>query len=86
MPFPANIDHGRCGSIRVTSEWNSDREPPSRQVWVQGERDKSLCSSSALALDLGRIENTNGRGMLILTPAELAFVDDLSDRYEGAAQ
>lgn len=90
--FPKNIDHGKVGRIRVRSEWNADRDPPSRQVWVfLTWRGKEIGSSSvALVEDMGRVDlysASYGRGVPEnyenLTQAELDFVAKISEEFEG---
>lgn len=87
--LPPNIDHGTRGRIKITSQWNTDREPPSRQAWVEFSlRGKILGTSSVnLVEHEGRVdldnrstpEGVNG----YLTPEEMRFVESISEEFEG---
>ncbi len=85
MSFPPNIDHGKKGRIRVFSEWNTDRQPPSRQVWVAklDARGRDLnTSSGTLVSDLGRVDGDGRHSDYHLTAEELAFVDKIYEEFE----
>ncbi len=87
--LPPNIDHGTRGRIKITSQWNTDRDIPSRQVWVEfWLRGRCLGIPSVnLVEDLGRVdldnkpipEGVNG----YLAPEEMRFVESISEEFEG---
>jgi len=84
-----NKQHGRRGRISVDSEWNSEREVPSRQVWVSlNHQGKVIGTSSGnLVADLGLVEVSSNRlpksVSVYLTADEMSFVEQVMDEYEG---
>lgn len=88
MSLPKDIDHGRKGNIRVTSQWNTDRDPPSRQVWVTHIDSRGriiITSSGTLVCDLGRVDGDSRNDNYELTPDERAFAEKIYEEFEGAA-
>lgn len=88
MTSPARMDHGTVGRIKIDSEWNTDRDPSSRQIWISLVHNGKVVgtSSAALVEDLGMVDCDNRCPMDVdtnLTPKEMAFVTKISEEFEG---
>lgn len=84
----SEIDHGRCGRIRVVSEMNPDREPPSRQVWVEMWYQGKLVGTSSGNLvedmrlvELDRHAPAGAKGELL--QVEIKFLEPIMEQFEG---
>lgn len=84
-----NRHHGKRGRISVDSEWNAEREVPSRQVWVSLIHQGKVIGTSSgnLVADLGLVEVDSRRlpksVSVYLTADEMSFVEHVMNEYEG---